>query len=74
MNQIISYTNKHGVKAAVVLFGFGAVQSAFAAALDVSGATGALTDVGLTVPVVGIAILSVLGLMAAWKLARGLFA
>lgn len=59
------------------LFGaVGAVSAApaFAVALDVSAATGSLADVGLTVPVVGAAILGVLGLMAAWKLARGLFA
>lgn len=46
---------------------------AFAAPLDVSSATGAMTSVSDTVPVVGAAFLAVLGLMAAWKLARGLF-
>ncbi|MEO5355255.1 MAG: major capsid protein [Magnetococcus sp. XQGC-1] len=49
-------------------------NAANAAALSVTGATGALTDVSDTVPVIGAAFLAVLGLMAAWKLARGLFA
>ncbi|MEO5351070.1 MAG: major capsid protein [Magnetococcus sp. YQC-3] len=53
---------------------FGAPMSVFAAPLDITGATGALTSVSDTVPVIGAAFLAVLGLMAAWKLARGLFA
>lgn len=62
-----------------ILYGLGfmgAVASPFASAvaLDTSGATAELANVGLAVPVVGAAILAVLGLMAAWKLARGLFA
>lgn len=51
-----------------------APMSAFAAALDVTSATAALTSVSDTVPVIGAAFLAVLGLMAAWRLARGLFA
>lgn len=62
--------------AAVAIPSLGLVFSnvANAAALSVTGATGALTDVSDTVPVIGAAFLAVLGLMAAWKLARGLFA
>lgn len=53
-----------------------APMSAFAAGtpLDITGATSALENVGATVPGIGVAFLAVLGLMAAWKLARGLFA
>jgi hypothetical protein len=74
MDQVRSYVRKHGMQAAVAVFGFGAVQSAMAAALDITSATGALSSVSETVPLVGAALLGVLGLMAAWKLARGLFA
>lgn len=62
-----------------ILFGLTAVgvvasPLASAVALDTSAATAELANVGLAVPIVGAAILAVLGLMAAWKLARGLFA
>lgn len=41
--QIITYAKKHGLKAAIALFGFAAVQSAFAA-VDITPITGAQTD------------------------------
>lgn len=41
--EIIKYAKKHGLKAAVALFGFAAVQSAFAA-VDITAITGAQTD------------------------------
>lgn len=44
------------------------------AAMDISGATAAMGEVSAAVPLVGALFLGVLGLMAAWKLARGLFA
>lgn len=44
------------------------------AAIDVSGAIIAFGDINTAVPLVGAAFLGALGLMAAWKLARGLFA
>ena len=47
---------------------------AYAAALDTTAASAAMASVSDTVPVIGGIFLGVLGLMAAWKLARGLFA
>lgn len=44
------------------------------AAIDVSGAIATFSDIETAVPLVGAAFLGALGLMAAWKLARGLFA
>lgn len=45
-----------------------------AAALDTTSASAAMASISDTVPVIGGLFLGVLGLMAAWKLARGLFA
>lgn len=44
------------------------------AAMDITAATAAMGEVSAAVPLIGALFLGVLGLMAAWKLARGLFA
>lgn len=41
--EIVKYCKKHGLKAGIALFGFGAVQSAFAA-VDITAITSAQTD------------------------------
>lgn len=51
-----------------------AVSTSASAAIDVSGAVTAFGDINTAVPIIGGAFLGALGLMAAWKLARGLFA
>jgi len=50
------------------------VPAVQAAALDTTSASAAMSSISDTVPVIGGLFLGVLGLMAAWKLARGLFA
>jgi uncharacterized protein YacL len=50
------------------------VPAVNAAALDTTSASAAMASISDTVPVIGGLFLGVLGLMAAWKLARGLFA
>lgn len=72
--NVITYARKYGIHAAIAMFGFGAVQSAMAVALDTTSASAAMASISDTVPVIGGLFLGVLGLMAAWKLARGLFA
>lgn len=49
-------------------------NAAYAAPLDTTSASAAMASISDTVPVIGGLFLGVLGLMAAWKLARGLFA
>lgn len=44
------------------------------AVIDVTAAIATFGDIQTAVPLVGAAFLAALGLMAAWKLARGLFA
>lgn len=51
-----------------------AASNVQAAALDTTSASAAMASISDTVPVIGGLFLGVLGLMAAWKLARGLFA
>lgn len=44
------------------------------AVIDVTGAVATFGEIETAVPLIGAAFLGALGLMAAWKLARGLFA
>jgi len=44
------------------------------AAMDLTAATASFGEVSVAVPIIGGLFLGALGLMAAWKLARGLFA
>lgn len=44
------------------------------AVIDVTSAIAEFSAIETAVPLIGAAFLTVLGLMAAWKLARGLFA
>lgn len=60
------------VASMVGLFGAGIEQAN--AAIDVTAAIATFGDINTAVPLVGAAFLGALGLMAAWKLARGLFA
>lgn len=62
------------MKKIVGLFSGLVVASSANAAIDVSGAITTFGDINTAVPLVGGAFLAALGLMAAWKLARGLFA
>lgn len=57
---------------AVLILGVLSTQAQ--AAIDVSDAIATFGDINTAVPLVGAAFLGALGLMAAWKLARGLFA
>lgn len=50
-----------------------AVAPAYAV-MDITAAETAMGEVSAAVPLIGALFLGVLGLMAAWKLARGLFA
>jgi len=67
---------KNRINAVRALIATGAVVAtgAQAVALDTAAASSAMGAISDTVPVIGGLFLGVLGLMAAWKLARGLFA
>jgi hypothetical protein len=64
----------HGLNGVGVLFGFFFAQTLESSNMDVTSALTAFGQIETAVPLVGAAFLGVLGLMAAFKLARGLFA
>lgn len=64
----------NAVRSLVVGGGLTVATAPAFAAIDVTGAVAAFGDINTAVPLVGAAFLGALGLMAAWKLARGLFA
>jgi len=68
------FKNRHNIIKSLIASGAVVATGANAAALDTAAASAAMADITATVPVIGGLFLGVLGLMAAWKLARGLFA
>jgi len=68
------FKNKYARAAALVAAGTFVTISEAMAAIDVTSAITVFSDIETAVPLVGAAFLGALGLMAAWKLARGLFA
>lgn len=68
------FKNRHNLLKTLIASGAVVATGAQAAALDTTSASAAMASISDTVPVIGGLFLGVLGLMAAWKLARGLFA
>lgn len=69
----MQFNKKYLSVAGIGALSVAATAPAFAV-IDVSAAVATFADIQTAVPLVGAAFLAALGLMAAWKLARGLFA